>query len=185
MSSLLIYFSLQFFLFLLSSFSFLFSHHDGFHDKTKGTILFWISNSYLPFRYRHNPPSRLFNTLTRAQVRSTLFVLTPPSLRIFPSFGFTLEFSNVSPTILGFEFFSSKGGEKWFVSYNGKVPYLFFLSVCSISIPFILPIKLPQNFIFLLFILISAKRFIQVYHPFLLPPLSLIMNPLVLSSNRR
>jgi hypothetical protein len=51
-------------------------------------------------------------------------------------------------------------------------------------IPFILPIKLPQIFIFLLFILRSAKRFIQVYHPFLLPHLSLITNPLVLSSNR-
>jgi hypothetical protein len=52
-------------------------------------------------------------------------------------------------------------------------------------IPFILPIKLPQKFNFLLFILRSAKIFIQVYHPFLLPPLNLITNPLVLSSNKR
>jgi len=164
---------------------FFFSYHDGFHDKTKSIILFRIPNSYLPFRYGHNTPSRLFSTLTRAKVRSTLFVLTPLSLRMFPSFGFTLEFSNVSPTILIFEFFSSKGDEKWFVSYNGKVPYLFFLSICSILIPFILLIKLPQNFIFLLFILRSVNRFIQVYHPFLLPPLNLITNHLVLSSNKR
>ncbi len=144
MSSLLIYFSLQFFLFLLSSFSFLFSHHDGFHDKTKGTILFWIPNSYLPFKYRHNPPSRLFNTLTRAWVRSTLFVLTPPSLRIFPSFGFTFEFSDVSPTILGFEFFFQRVVKSGLFPTMWRYPTYFSFQFAPSRFPSSSPLNFPK-----------------------------------------